>query len=397
MGASIKRRLSRILKLQYKPHSVKQVQLDERVLQRSKPPKDDIDRCYLHYKFMKLHYRPLQWYMTEIYAALWLPILFVKYALRARRLPSREGGGGLVVASVAVQDYHDLLPDRLVEQYGQPRASLSVRSGQFSLLTREERALLWRCFLRHPLSPKYLLNIAEGLGLYAYIVRKYAPEAVATFAGEDACRVSLLTKYCEDHGARHVNFMHGEKFYGYANAYMRLSDMYVWDKRYEELFRHSRIEAEHWYVYLPGKYAPVARTPEVVDSKIVKCYLSGEDGARLMRLHKAFGALREQGYTLILRWHPRFSNVAMIRGLFHDYELEDPREIGIEASLAGAGYVMSAYSTVLLQAKYSQIPIIVDDVSNPEMTELLTYVRFWAYDECFAKLSDMIGKGGEPA
>ena len=60
------------------------------------------------------------------------------------------------------------------------------------------------------------------------------------------------------------------------------------------------------------------------------------------------------------------ANMDIVKKVFAFANVEDTTKISIEQSLLQSGAAISLYSTVLNQALCNSIPIIIDDMSNPE-------------------------------
>ena len=56
----------------------------------------------------------------------------------------------------------------------------------------------------------------------------------------------------------------------------------------------------------------------------------------------------------------------IVKKIFTFADVEDTTQTSIEQSLLQSGAAISLYSTVLNQALCNSIPIIIDDMSNPE-------------------------------
>ena len=76
--------------------------------------------------------------------------------------------------------------------------------------------------------------------------------------------------------------------------------------------------------------------------------------------------LYKSGKKISIRPHPRYSNIDFVKKIFAFANVEDIEKISIEQSLLQPDAAISLYSTVLNQALYNSIPIIIDNVSNPE-------------------------------
>ena len=81
---------------------------------------------------------------------------------------------------------------------------------------------------------------------------------------------------------------------------------------------------------------------------------------------KILEKLYKNGKRISIRPHPRYSNMDLVKKIFDFANVEDTKKISIEQSLLQSGAAISLYSTVLNQALCNSIPIIIDNMSNPE-------------------------------
>ena len=95
-------------------------------------------------------------------------------------------------------------------------------------------------------------------------------------------------------------------------------------------------------------------------------YLGAESEEVLKEISKILEQLYKSGNKISIRPHPRYSNMDIVKKIFTFADVEDTTQISIEQSLLQSGAAISLYSTVLNQALCNSIPIIIDNMSNPE-------------------------------
>lgn len=388
----LKRELGIKLHITFKNHSIELAKKNESAIAKAIAPKDDIERAFLHYQFIRLNYPKILWLISQVVALLMIFPKIIKYRKNSSLTVPADHliKSDAVIVKGRVDRYDNIIPKDIESRYGRISEAYSLaNNSDIGILEASEMNVIRECWKRHPFSPKYLLQIIEGLALYAYIIRRNNPSSIVTYASEDSCRASVLTAYCESKGVKHIDFMHGERFYGYTQAFMRFNVIYVWSQSYVELFLKSGIKADEYIIYIPQEFVPVIRENDVARDRRVTYYLSGDEKKKDQEvILSALKRLEAKGMICILRPHPRFSDIAAIKQFFCDFEIEDYAKVSIEQSLARTGFAVSKYSTVLLQAWYSQIPIIVDDISDPKQYELLEYVHYWGLEKRHALLSD---------
>ena len=69
---------------------------------------------------------------------------------------------------------------------------------------------------------------------------------------------------------------------------------------------------------------------------------------------------------IAIRPHPRYTNIADMNKVFNKYVIENPNEISIQESLSRTNIVVSLYSNVLLQAYFSGMKYLIDDLYDKE-------------------------------
>ena len=95
------------------------------------------------------------------------------------------------------------------------------------------------------------------------------------------------------------------------------------------------------------------------------------------------------GLKYKVRPHPQHLS-SKIKEIFGQEYVEDPFKVSIWDSLKEAGTVISIGSTVLLQAFWKGIPVIIDNISNPAYTEQLKEREYIMFDKEYELLSDKL-------
>ena len=86
--------------------------------------------------------------------------------------------------------------------------------------------------------------------------------------------------------------------------------------------------------------------------------------------------MRKNGAKVAVRPHPLYSDMEIVRRLFPDFEIEANTEIGIETSILRTRHVVGLYSTVLYQAHINHVPVVVDDLTDPERFTQLAELKY---------------------
>lgn len=382
--------LAHFLGIRFSGYSIQKAKSQRALIDSFVFPRDDIDRAYYHYRLLKSNMATFPWLLTEVYAALRFFLCLTRCSLRSQKASApSELGTNAVLLLDEVSTWEDLLPQDIVARYGVPIAVPLKKLISSGCLTKAELRLIWQCFCRHPFCPKYLYQITSRLSAYRALLSHCVPMAILVFATEDCCAMSLLTNWCEERRITHIDFMHGDLLLGYLFAYSRYNDIYTWDVRYEILLRNAKVAANTWHVYCPSKFAPINRDEQSGDPMRIVYYFSGESTEICNRLKMALLQLKKKGYICVLRFHPRFSNAKLIREIFAGFDIEDPLITPLPDSLRNVKYAVSIYSSVLLQAYHSGIPIVIDDVSDPQTFALLKYIDYWGLSHKASLLSGL--------
>lgn len=82
--------------------------------------------------------------------------------------------------------------------------------------------------------------------------------------------------------------------------------------------------------------------------------------------------------------------MATVRRLFSDFEIEVNAEVGIETSILRTRHVIGLYSTVLYQAHINHVPVVIDDLTEPERFAQLRSLRYIMLDKPHELLSALL-------
>src|SRR5690606_14309473 len=92
--------------------------------------------------------------------------------------------------------------------------------------------------------------------------------------------------------------------------------------------------------------------------------------------------------VLNIRFHPRYSSISQIQKIFRGFNIENSREVSLEESFNSTEKVISLYSSILLQAYFSGLKIVIDDVNQENFAKLkeADYIMFSKPHELFSTL-----------
>lgn len=237
----------------------------------------------------------------------------------------------------------------------------------------------------------FLFKSIVKMARYRYLIEKHQPKALIV-CNEYSFTSSLMREFCANNGVELINIMHGEKFFDIKDAYFHFDRCYVWDKYYVNLFRNLYAEEQQFIIELPDSMKvdhaiPIKKTVDYT------YYLQDEDGKKLDLIFNSLFILIDDSKIVAIRPHPRYSNLDHInrkaKGLI---EIEDAQNMSIQMSLARTRNAISLCSTVLNQAYYNEISVVIDDITRPDEFEFLKEAKYIMFNKKHKLLSDEIGK-----
>jgi hypothetical protein len=236
-------------------------------------------------------------------------------------------------------------------------------------------------------TPFFILKCMIKMAIYSNVIHKYKPKAIITH-NEYSFASSVLTMYCGKLGVEHINVMHGEKLFNIRDAFVEFDRFYVWDKHYENLFTQLRAEKNQFKVEFPDALCLNIDNKEKY-VHIITYYLGGEDESELTSINNDLLSLEIPLNKICIRYHPRYSDINIIKKIFRGYVIENPNEVDIEKSLSMTKYVTSLYSTVLYQAYVNGKKVVINDLSSPRKYELLDNLNYIMIRKPHIKLSEL--------
>jgi len=337
-------------------------------LKRFDEPADDYQRSYYKYKcFTQYCYYGRSWQLFFFNAAAMLiyPFLHAKLRRRGKSAPAAEEIFDAVIENVPRLPNTDVIPDEVLQEYPKIKdiTEMNYASGYLSddaeEICRElKKRYFWSFYFR-------LITMLK-LGQFSMYLGKYKPKAIAFYSVEREFAGPLQTKLCEMQGAKYISFMHGDYLYALCFAFQRYSLYYTWDEAYNRMFESLRCDFP-MQVYNPKKLQGIAKKLDDHEcSFFATYYFSAETRACAERIHEVFECFMNAGLKCKIRPHPRFSDVAMLRKVFSDMEMENTSEYSLEKSIEDSLYIVGLNTTVLSQAYFSGKNVVIDDVSKPE-------------------------------
>lgn len=264
----------------------------------------------------------------------------------------------------------DFIPDELLMKY-KKIINLNV-SKEF--LSREDKRYIMKIWRRYPFSFYFVLKCLIKIRMYSYIINKYRPNAIIT-SEEFSFASSCLTDYCRKRHVEHINIMHGEKFLFIRDAFVSFDKFYIWDEFYESLFIQLKAAKEQFVISVP-EVLKIKNNNGIEKTIDFTYYFTNEDKASLKIVAANMRKLKEKGYIVAVRCHPRYVDEKIVESVFKDIALIESKSISINDSLLRTKNAVSVFSTVLNQAYFNKVNAVIDDVSNHEKYSKLKELKY---------------------
>ena len=278
----------------------------------------------------------------------------------------------------------NILPNSLKKRY----KDIEYNPIEGALLTGKDKKFIREIICRYPFSWQFILKCLIKIGRYSFVIEEYSPEAIVVCA-EYSFTSSALTAYCKRKNIKHIDVMHGEKMYYMRDSFFKFDECYIWDEYYKKVLVSMKADKSQFVVEVPDSLK--------FDGELIRTqkydytyYLGAESEEVLKKISKILEQLYKSGKKISIRPHPRYSNIDFVKKIFAFANVEDIEKISIEQSLLQPGAAISLYSTVLNQALYNSIPIIIDNVSNPENFNKLKKLGYVCLEKEHELLSDII-------
>lgn len=264
----------------------------------------------------------------------------------------------------------NILPKSLKKRY----KAIECNPVEGTLLTAKDKKFIKGIICRYPFSWQFILKCLIKIGRYSFAIEEYSPEAIAVCA-EYSFTSSVLTAYCKKRNIKHIDVMHGEKMYYMRDSFFKFDECYIWDEYYGKILAAMKADRGQFVVEIPAslKFDDRLNRTQKYDYTY---YLGAESEEVLRRISKILEQLYNRGKRIAVRPHPRYSNVEFVKKTFDFAVVEDINKTSIEQSLLQTGSAISLYSTVLNQALCNSIPVIIDNMSNPENFKKLKALEY---------------------
>lgn len=355
------------------------VDRQEKYLRHFKEPKDDIERSYYQYRCQMNFNKKFIVLGLNIVS---LPLLVFYYLKKSDYVGEQKAEEAIFFADGKP---NNIISDELYQEYD----SWITIDHKKEALNKKDKLFFKELVKRYPLSWQFLLKCLIKIRFYSYAITLYNPKAIVV-CSEYSFTSSVLTQYCEKLGIEHIDVMHGEKLFYIRDSFFRFHRCYVWGEGYIKLFNALRAEMSQFRVAIPGsiRFSSEQKVEKCVDYTY---YLGAEEGEVLTNLMKSLDQLVDKGNVVMLRPHPRYSDINKIFSYKGKFGVEDCRKVSIEESVRHSRFAISGYSTVLNQAYHNGTGVVIDDVTQPEIYKKLVELKYVMLEAEHILLSDLIG------
>lgn len=363
------------------------VELQKDYLKALSFPQNDLERSFFQYKCqMELLGR-----VDKIWQNLLsIPLLFYYLLIircKAAGGDNNEYNNEAVFFSNGLPE--TIVPDSLFRSY---KKIHNCNYTDKLALKEEDKKLILKIIKHYPFSPYFTLKIAIKIAAYRAQIEQIKPSAIIV-SGEYSFTSSFLTYYLEKQRIKHINVMHGEKLYTMKDSFFRFSECFVWDSHYIRLFEELQAETSQFKIEVPKALIFECQRKSCVYD--IKYYLGGENIKELNRISTVLKTIHGQGWKIAVRPHPRYSDIEYIKKIFQDVDVEDT-SIKIENSILECKYVSARYSTVLLQAYFNGVSVMIDDYTDYPKYKQLVDLQYLILSKKHELLSKYIeGKNNE--
>ncbi len=343
-------------------------------------PGDDIDRGYKQYLCQNQLVRP-KWKIVffNVVGAVSLPFIIIYFL--TKRLFAHQAEH--IDCLIEKKGMPEVVPKEVREKYHP-----SENYVQGTSLGANDLDIVWKMMGVAPLHPYFVFKALMNVARYSHLIYKYSPDVMIQF-GEFSFSSSVLTEYCHRHGVKHIDVMHGEKLYYIRDAFFHYDECYVWSDYYKNLLTKLKAEPTQFIIAVPPslKIDSEKYKNDAVYADY-KYYLAGYDERTIASIVNAMLFAKREGKTVKFRPHPRYSDLELLRKYVSEEEIEKPQEVGIQESVANMGCAVGSYTTVMMQAYFSGMQVMMDDVAEREQYEKLRSLEYILSGDKYDKLSN---------
>ena len=344
-----------------------------------KAPNTDVARSFAQYKCQCLFTPSWKKKSRGIVAVVVTPLFMLWCTIQG--LFTKRGTE--VEAIGHFKEYPEILPESLLSDY-------SINCDLWAnkhLLSLGDVGFIIKRLTAYILHPYFCFKCIFNISKYGYFIKKYNPRAIIDHA-EFSCTSSILTDYCNSRSIQHINVMHGEKLFYIRDSFFRYNKCYIWDEFYENLFLSLRAASGQFIIEKPRVFhVDIESKRDEKNYADYKYYLQVPNINEMESILKSMEFAKKAGLTVKYRLHPNHMNDEAFK-IISKEEIENPHEVDIETSMASCNNVVGSYTTVLVQAYFSGINVIMDDVTYQSRYKQLKEFKYILSNTNVKRLSE---------
>ena len=370
--------------IQYGGKDIFNTEVEEQIkrLNSLKEPKDDIERSYN--QFLCQNFFTPKWKQVVLNIISFFAILPVWILFLFKRLSTDRGENKEVIA--CAKNEEEIIPFSLKEKYD--IFYYSVRENQGHSLSMKDSRFIFKIICRHPFSTTFNLKNIIKIAGYSELIKKYNP-SIHIVQNEYSYTSSILTLYSNMNNIRHINVVHGDKLFNIRDSFFRFNKCYVWEDHYIKLFIALRAYQDQFEEELP--LSLMFDTEKYRDGEKYadyKYYLQTNKEDEILSIVESMKLFKLSGKTVKYRPHPVYTDTNILKKYVSVDEIEYSSDVSILESISNSEFIISSYSTVLLQAYYAKKQTIIDDVTYKKRFNKLKELHYFMVDKCNYRLSE---------
>ncbi len=353
---------------------------DVKVFQRLHP-KDDFGRSIAQHKCQVYPFKK-DTFLFNCMAFFLTPVVLVSLLLKKRTL--------IIDDQSTIVCYNCFnLPGSLPEALTDKDINFLKNSECPYYLSKADFLFLCKFFFRSIMHPFLAFRVMLKVAKYRAIIDSFSKLQVIAITGEFSDTSSAMTQFCREKGIKHYDFMQGEAFGSPRAAFFHFDKCFVWDQHYADVFAAFGACPEQFEVSTP-KCLQKIEPRNIKKAFEFTYYLGGDPDEVLPIVRAALDKLVARGYVCVVRPHPRWSNMELVKKVFEGISIQDPGTVTIDESLLLTKNAVSLYSTVLIQAFYNDVDVVIDDLSCPEKFKVLESYKYIMLNKPHILLSELI-------
>lgn len=323
---------------------------DKAYLNSFKEPKDDIERSYFQYCCQKKD----ESFFKKFYLNIGAVFIFIKLLVSKLKQKKIKYKCSVYISFPKEQDDFKKIPTELLLE----KKYCCYQTELFSW-NKDVSVYIKKIFKRYPFSFYFWIKVL-------YVLTTRIQQGIDMKASTIICSSeysftsSCLTDYVEKHKCKLVNIQHGEKLFVIRDSFFRFSKFYIWDLFYKDLFHELRCSKEIEFI----KFVPECLKFDIscpASKKYDYCYaLQDESKDEIIKIQKTIDMLINKGFSICYREHPLY---LLTENQKNKFNCDDVTKIDLQNVANSVKGFISLYSTVLYQAKISNLAYVIDDYS----------------------------------